>query len=279
MMVKFIRLINFEMNRLIKFLLPATLLMIIFEIIGTFSAVNNYNNWANDLLMEQPDNLNNVIQNLGSFSFHNVTNNGFFNIGILIIVILFIFYSFFTWYRDWLGKNTFAYRLLMLPMNRLSIFFSKAIVFVIAGLFFYGLQYILFLIIPTLVEATITNQFLLDMNIYDYFSENNFFSLLFPNTVTEFLAIYGFAFGALLALFTGIIMERSYNWKGLIFGLLYFVAYFFLYSFISLLPYFFPLSITMPPSPIFIWQQIYIVSTLIISTLLSGYLLNQKIKI
>ena len=35
-------------------------------------------------------------------------------------------YVFFIWYRDWLGKYTFAYRLLMLPTTRINIYFAKA---------------------------------------------------------------------------------------------------------------------------------------------------------
>ena len=39
--------------------------------------------------------------------------------------VILIIYVFFIWYRDWLGKNTFIYRLLMLPTARIQCLFGK----------------------------------------------------------------------------------------------------------------------------------------------------------
>src|SRR5690625_85762 len=36
-----------------------------------------------------------------------------------------LFYMFFIWYRDWFARNTFIYRLLMLPTNRMNIYYAK----------------------------------------------------------------------------------------------------------------------------------------------------------
>ena len=44
---------------------------------------------------------------------------------IALCVVVLIIYVFFIWYRDWLGKNTFIYRLLMLPTARIQCLFSK----------------------------------------------------------------------------------------------------------------------------------------------------------
>ena len=43
-----------------------------------------------------------------------------------LCIVALIFYCFIIWYRDWFGKNTFAYRLLMLPTSRLNLYIAKA---------------------------------------------------------------------------------------------------------------------------------------------------------
>lgn len=279
-MTKFLRLLNFEMNRFLKFVLPAAIAFIILQVVATISAVNSYNAQVNEILTSKPEDLNNVINMLGKFSFQNITASSFYGLSFALVIILFVFYSFFTWYRDWLGKNTFAYRLLMLPIDRLNIFFTKALVFIIAGLFFFGLQYLLFYGLGFIAQHTIANQFLLNLDMQNPFSDYlAILPLLFPKTMTEFFATYGFAFGALLALFTGIIIERSYHLKGIFFSLVYFFGYFVCYVLLRTLPLISVGSFTWTPSRIFIAQQVYVVLTLVLSSVLSGYLLRHKINI
>ena len=45
---------------------------------------------------------------------------------IALCIAALIIYVFFIWYRDWLGKNTFAYRLLMLPTDSNEYLFSES---------------------------------------------------------------------------------------------------------------------------------------------------------
>ena len=66
------------------------------------------------------------IEQYGTLSFFDITQSTWFIGPIALCIAMLIIYVFFIWYRDWLGKNTFIYRLLMLPTNRLNIYLAKA---------------------------------------------------------------------------------------------------------------------------------------------------------
>ena len=89
-------------------------------------------------------------------------------------------YVFFIWYRDWFGKSSFIYRLLMLPTKRIHIYFAKltAIMFLVLGLI--ALQILLMpiemQIVNSIVPADFRTYFPLS-GIYD----KGMWSLLYPN--------------------------------------------------------------------------------------------------
>src|SRR5690625_5018633 len=66
-----------------------------------------------------------VLEMYGKFSLGEVVLSMSFLVPIALSVAAIAFYIFFIWYRDWLGKNTFIYRLLMLPTSRMNVFFAK----------------------------------------------------------------------------------------------------------------------------------------------------------
>lgn len=271
-MIKFIRLLEFELGRLLRFLIPAIILSAVIQFISLFGTIANYNQYLKESLES------NVT--MPQFSMHDVTGSGLFPVAILIVPLLFVFYSLFTWYREWLGKNTFIYRLLMLPISRMSIFFSKAITFLIGGLIAFLTQFGLYAIISVIFESAIQPEYFTALNIHNFQHPYEMVQLiLFPTTSFEFLHTYGFAFAALLVLFTAILMERSFNVKGAILGIIYFIAYFVGYSFISMISTIESIPWVIRPSHIFLMQGAYILILMVISALISQLLLKNKVRV
>src|SRR5690625_1417433 len=60
-----------------------------------------------------------------TFSMMDVAHSLWIMVTIAIGVAAILFYIFFIWYRDWFARNTFIYRLRMLPTSRMNIFFTK----------------------------------------------------------------------------------------------------------------------------------------------------------
>ena len=125
-MNRFLKLVHFEWSRFFKIYLVLIGITILFQIIAVITESKTYINQANDLIYKELMPKAQFIEEYGTFSFFEVTNSTWFLGPIALCIAALIIYVFFIWYRDWLGKNTFAYRLLMLPTDSNEYLFSKS---------------------------------------------------------------------------------------------------------------------------------------------------------
>lgn len=81
------------------------------------------------------------VRDYGPVSIVAIANQSFFYLlpfyASFISVCL---YAVFIWYREWVGKHSFIYRLLLLPINRVNLLFSKLTAILIMLLTVYTLQ-------------------------------------------------------------------------------------------------------------------------------------------
>lgn len=274
-MKKFISLLSFEMNRFLRFLLPTLAVVAGLQIFTALTKIFSYNSEL-EKMVARGESLDYHPQ----FTVQDITSSTLFELSILLIVLVFAFYSFFTWYREWLGKNTFIYRLLMLPTSRTYIILTKSLVFLIGGLLAFAFQFGMYFIHLNLGEWLVTSGHYQAVSIHDAQPLYGLVQhVLFPNTAFQFLSHYSFAFAALISLFTGIIIERSFGMKGFIFGVIYFVGYFTLFGLVSSIGYDFRSSITLLPSQLAIIIVVYQFIAIGLGYFISGQLLKKKIKV
>ena len=149
---------------------------------------------------------------------------------LLYVLSPLIFYSFLIWYRDWFGKNTFAYRLLMLPTARISLYFSKATAILVLIFGLLAFQMILLPLENALFESLIPENFLeTNMDVSSILQSNNILGIIIPPYFSNFLISYGIGMMFVFVLFTSILFERSFRLKGIVLGILYFIAAVLLY--------------------------------------------------
>lgn len=274
-MNKFISLLNFEMNRFLKFLIPTFIAVAVIQLFETFRRIIGYNNELERVIASGEP-----LEQLSPFSVHDITGGGLFELSIVAIVLIFMVYSFFTWYREWLGKNTFIYRLLMLPMNRMSILITKSLVFLIGGLLAFVFQFGMYGLALIISEQMIPAEHYVAVGIHNAQPMYTLIQgVLFPTSIFQFISLYSFAFGALISLFTAIIIERTYRMKGLIVGVIYFIGYFILFGLITSLPYNQWLPFIIKPSQAVILTVVYQFFMIALGHLISWPLLKNKIKI
>jgi len=148
-----------------------------------------------------------------------------FTVPIALCMAVLGLYALLIWYRDWLGRDTFIYRLLMLPSARRNLYLSKLtalLVFIFAMLAF---QLVLLLVEKAMFNLMVPE----DMRTRSSFAaavEANVLLnyLVLPGEVTDFATTYGLGIVAVLALFTAVLLERSYRLPGIVYGLLYLAA-------------------------------------------------------
>lgn len=274
-----LKLINFELNRMSKFLYALIAFTLVSNLIAYILLPVRFMNRINEYMQTNSATIEQTISFFGRFSFFNITNSLFLVGPIFVGITGLLFYSIFTWYREWFGKNTFAYRLLLLPVARMNIFFSKLITVFIGIFALIATQMVSLAIGFPIVSMIVDSNFLADVSLIEAIHMNLTYHYILPLNFWMFLAINGIGLVLLILLFTFILMERSFGLKGIILGIFY--------TALSLLVILFPLFIPEILQNYYILYQSetaileVIVFTLVgmVSLATSRYLIKNKITV
>ncbi|MEC5424548.1 hypothetical protein QGM71_13690 [Virgibacillus sp. C22-A2] len=219
--MNYLKLVNFELGRFIKIYFVLIGITVVSQITGVIVIANRYLKEANIAIYEDLMPQAQFLEMYGPMSFSNITRTSWFMGPIALSIAALIFYIFLIWYRDWFGKNTFIYRLLMLPTARINIYLAKATSIFLMVLGLVSIQLILLPIESTLLKWIVPKNFRLDMSIDGMIESSKFLFILFPPTFIEFLLHYGIGFMAVFLLFTAVLFERSFRIKGVFAAILY----------------------------------------------------------
>ncbi|MCO0597085.1 hypothetical protein NGI46_06350 [Peribacillus butanolivorans] len=221
-MMRYLKLVNFEINRFSKIYISLLLITLVSQFVGVIIGTKSSLNRAHDIMLEEKISEAAYVTNYGGIDFTHIANTLWFLGPIALSAVALVFYIFLIWYRDWFGKNTFIYRLLMLPTSRLSIYLSKA-----TAIFLMVLGLIAFQIIILPMENALFNSYVpesllnMEMSTSSIVKFNGVLNLIIPTTFTQFLLSYGAGLMVMSILFTAIMFERSFRIKGIILGLVY----------------------------------------------------------
>ncbi|AUJ23786.1 hypothetical protein [Virgibacillus dokdonensis] len=277
-MKSYFRLTEFELGRFFKFYLVLIGLTIVSQIIGVIAVSKEYMQEANEAIYQDGLSKQAFMDQRGLISLLDWTNSIWFLAPIALCVVTLLIYMFFIWYRDWLGKNTFIYRLLMLPTQRIHLFFAKATTIFIMVLGLVALQVFLIYIAGIVLEWMVPNEFMQTMGVSEVSVASQYVNTILPATFTEFVLYYGTGLMFVCIFFTAILIERSYRWKGLLFAIGYVAAataVFMSLIFLSMEWELFPLY----PLEWLILQIIIGIIVTASSVFLSHYLLTKKITV
>lgn len=280
-MNNYLKLVNFELGRFIKIYFILAGITIASQLIGAVRVAKNYMNLFNEEIYTSGMTTEQFIEQYGHLSLLDLQYSQWFNLPIIFAAAVLIIYSFFIWYRDWLGKNTFIYRLLMLPTARLNIYLAKASAIFLMVLGLVALQVILLNVGSNILKWMVPANLRVDLGIME-FIENAIGGLtvgiIIPTSFTQFLIHYGVGFMVVFILFTAILFERSYRFKGIAYGIGYaivaFVVFFapFVVEMILGKSYLYPIEL-------FILEVLLWVVVTGMSIWVSNYLLNKKVTV
>ncbi|MDU6986314.1 MAG: hypothetical protein E6371_18070 [Terrisporobacter othiniensis] len=210
-----------------------------------------------------------IIKN-GGFIYSLYSLSFFF---MILGLIWCLYYTLLTWYKDFSSKTTVAYTLFTLPCNKFNIFLSKLLIVLS---FIYGVlatQHILW-ILEILIMKSITSINISEIiYIINYNSLKSFLSMGISIYLLEILMYYVFSpILAVIVLFTGVLIHKSFDKIGGFLGLFYMAIVIFMYLYIS--------SISMIFTDELLRNHIlYYIVTGVLSLIISYNLLNKKIHI
>jgi hypothetical protein len=220
-MKNYLKLLNFEFNRVAKLFAVLLGLTFIVQMIGVIVQSKSYLTMADEKILEELMPKAQFLESFGQMSFLQVIRSAWF-LGPIVICIAGVgFYIFLIWYRDWLGKNTFIYRLLMLPTTRLNIFYAKITTILIMTFGLVAFQLILLPVEIFVMKTIVTDDFRRDLDVSEILTSMPELSIIIPNSVIELILYYGAGLLVVSVIFTAILMERSFRWKGIFAGLMY----------------------------------------------------------
>ncbi|MGY0694381.1 hypothetical protein ACW2QC_16635 [Virgibacillus sp. FSP13] len=277
-MKRYMKLVSFEFNRFAKIYVVLLAITIIAQIAGVIVKSKGYLAEANEAINEDMIPKAQFLSETGPMSLQQVVRSVWFLGPIALCIAAIAFYIFFIWYRDWFGKNTFIYRLLMLPTARLNVFFAKITTILITTFGFVALQLILLPIESTVLKWMVPKEFRMDMGIKDVIGNMPELTLIIPQSFIEFILYYGAGLMAVAVLFTAILFERSYRLKGIFMGIAYGVVAIVVFLAPVLLEkllqmnYFYPLEMLA-------LETVMGLIVLVGSIWMSGFLLNKRIRV
>lgn len=276
-MKNYVKLLNFELNRFIKLYIVLIMVTIIIQLGGAFFTFKRYLASINNAIFNNGMTPEQYINQYGKISMFDFIYSYTFLIPIVISATGLLFYTFFIWYRDWFSKNTFIYRLLMLPINRMTLFWSKLTLIMITVLGLVSLQLVLLNIQKLMFETMIPRMYRDNIFISDIIAGKDL-NILVPNTIFEFIIAYAIGLLFVMVVFTAILFERSFRIKGVILGSVYFIVSFFL--FIS------PFAFVLITGKSYLYPYEYLLVGIILwfiifisSLFLSRYLINRKVTV
>jgi cellulose synthase/poly-beta-1,6-N-acetylglucosamine synthase-like glycosyltransferase len=277
-MKKYLKLVNFEINRIAKLFAVLLGITLVTQIVGVIVVSKDYLNMANEKIYDELMTKAQFLENFGQMSFLQIVRSAWFVGPIALCIAGVAFYIFLIWYRDWVGKNTFIYRLLMLPTTRLNIFFAKITTIMIMTFGLVAFQLILLPIEMLVMKAMVPNEFRADMSVIEIVTSIPELSIIIPGSILELILFYGAGLLGVSILFTGILMERSFRWKGIFAGLIYSaLAVVILIS--PLLLQEFVLNGYFYPSELLVLEIVMGLMVLAASIWMSGFLLRKKITV
>ena len=273
-----LKLTNFELSRLSKFLFTLMGLTVLANLVGYIYIPMKFMDKINKFTIESSATTEEVLNSLGTLSFYDVTMSLWIVAPIAIGVSGLLFYSVFIWYREWFGKNTFAYRLLMLPVSRMTLFFSKFIVIFIGIFTLISTQIVSLFIGYPIVSAIVDGTYFSSLGLIESMYMHPLFLILFPLEPNYFLILIVGA-TVLLVMFTLILMERSFASKGILFGIGYAMIALAIVLFPLFLSDIFNNNYLIYSSELVIIEVVLMIIVSISSLFTSRYLINNKITV
>src|SRR5699024_8880225 len=220
-MKNFLKLLNFELNRFLKLYIVLLIVIAIIQITGVIIRANMYMGTVTENVVKGGMSQQTFLDMYSPFNMLDVIYSMWFMAPIAIGAAALLFYLFFIWYRDWFAKNTFIYRLLMLPTSRMNVFFAKAVTIMLTVLGLVAFQVVLLLIESTIMKWIVPIVYRVDLSVAEIMSNVFELSIILPQGLMEFFVAYGLGFAFVVVMFTAILMERSFKLKGIVIGVIY----------------------------------------------------------
>lgn len=278
-MNRFWKLLHWEINRFSKLYAVILLATLVLQFVGVLTYSFGFMSRVNKLMDERFLSVSQYAVNYGKTTFEEYTiNSVWFTAPIALGAVMLILYVFLIWYKEWFGKNTFVYRLLMLPTSRMNVYLAKLVAVMLFVLGLVAFQLLLLQLQLLTFNAIVPSELRHSISMLEIIARNPLLNLIYPAYFIEFMLYYVLGIMGVIVVFTLILLERSFRLKGIIAGVMYGILVIFFVILPLLLKnhwitsYFYPVEL--------FWMEVGIVILIISGSLwFSSFLLNKKVTV
>ncbi|TVY01953.1 hypothetical protein [Cohnella terricola] len=220
-MNRYLKLVHMEIYRFRYMLAILMGLTAVCQIVGLVLYLNSevqYRYSHFDKFGQWPD------SNAMSFARALFGTQGWFAIPVVLCIAALILYAFLIWYRDWFGRSTFIYRLLMLPTARRHIYLAKLTALITFIFALVGFQLVLLSLEKWIFAFTVPAELTEHSYIAEAIEANRVLATLLPRSFEQFMYAYGIGIMAVIVAFTAILIERSFRLIGIVYAAFYVAA-------------------------------------------------------
>ncbi|WP_127533521.1 hypothetical protein [Paenibacillus kobensis] len=227
-MMTFWKLLNLEVKRLVIPFVIMAIMVAAVQMYGAHAMARHTENEAKEIMAREKLATVQQLEELHGLASYadviRINQSPWIILPIGLCIAFLLFYLFFVWYRDFIGKHSFMSRLLMVPASRHHIYFAKLFA---PLLVIFALLAVQLLVLP--VENRYYNSLLPDEMRVEYplnylISAIPFLRKLIPLSAEQFAFNYGMGIAAVIVLYTGVLLERSFRLLGLFGAIVYAVA-------------------------------------------------------
>jgi len=221
-MNRYLKLVNMEIHRfryILFSLMGITLLLQCGSLIWTLQRVVS----AKEKGLTQAE-VGFAIPKFLSFPWAIVNTKEWFILPILLSITVLVLYSIIIWYRDWFGRSTFIYRLLMLPSARWVLYVSKLTAILTFVFSMIAFQLVLLVGENMLFKTIVPAGMRTDSTFVEASTINPVLNTLLPKQFEQFIYSYGLGIIGVIVIFTAVLLERSYRRLGILYAIGYVVV-------------------------------------------------------
>lgn len=278
-MKNFIKLFNFEINRFMKFYISMLILVFVIQLGTVILHATSYMVLVKDITKGGHVSPEQFLEEYWPFSLVDTVFSIGFLTPIALGVVGLLFYMFFIWYRDWFAKNTFIYRLLMLPTSRMNIYFAKLATIMTTVLGMVAMQIIYLKIYEQVIKWIVPVVYRVDLHLTLVVESTEYLNIFIPSYVSSFFIAYGLGLAFVVVIFTAILFERSFKLIGIIIGVIYTALAFGLFIAPFVIQFIFFDSFYFYNDEMLYIQTAITAGIIGISLYVSNYLLNKKVTV
>ena len=200
-----------------------------------------------------------------------IDSNPYPLLALLFVGMGLILFGFYVWYKEWFGASKRIYTLLSIKGSRFRIFTSKLIVFLFIFLAYYAVILLNLFISTVVMKLILPEQAISDHLVANFMLHSQFLPYVLPVSVRALLFNLAFIMMMFAILSVFVLSDRSQRIWGMLFGFVYMIS--------TIVIFFYVNTLELYTSERLMANWAFTGIVLIISTLISYYLLKKKVSI